>query len=205
MSHSILFFEFIDILNHVKSINPNVNFLLENVRMKKEYEEVITESLGVEPVMINGSLVSAQDRKRLYWATWVIEQPEDKGILFQSVKTNFSKEDICSSGWVKWWKENREKQLNKKYSLICNREYKAITMIARQYASWNGNFYQIDSDTFRRLTPIECERLQTLPDNYTDGVSDSQRYKMLGNGWTVDVIAHIFAALKQSLEIKKVA
>lgn len=72
---------------------------------------------------------------------------------------------------------------------------KAQTMLARQYANYYGT-YLGDGESIRRLTPIECERLQTMPDNYTAGVSDSQRYKMLGNGWTVDVIAHLLKGLK---------
>ena len=81
---SKLFFEFVDILNHVKTHNPNVKFLLENVRMKKEYQDVISEQLGVQPVMINS--VSAQNRVRLYWThVGEIEQPEDRGILLRDV------------------------------------------------------------------------------------------------------------------------
>lgn len=221
---SKLFFVFVDILKHIKSLNPNVRFLLENVRMKKEFENVITDILGAKPVMINSALVSAQNRKRLYWANWEITQPEDKGILLKDIL--FTSDSIfrlprgknkggihvnksptltsnawehnnyvCSPGWVDWWNKNKTFQQSKSYSQICNEKDKAITMTARQYASWNGNFYQIDSNTFRKLTPIECERLQTLPDNYTEGVSDTQRYKMLGNGWTVDVIAHILQCM----------
>lgn len=103
---------------------------------------------------------------------------------------------VCSDAWVNWWNKNKEYQISKKYSFICNDKQKAITLTARQYACWNGNFYQLGDNKFRKLTPIECERLQTLPDNYTEGVSNTQRYKCLGNGWTVDVIAHILGYLK---------
>jgi DNA-cytosine methyltransferase len=227
---SALFFRFAEILSHVQSLNQNVKFLLENVRMKKEFEHVITSVVGVEPVLINSALVSAQNRKRLYWANWAFEQPEDKLILLKDIidytaltdksraifqrprgknegsilteksssMTSRSWEHnnvICSAGWIKWWNENKEHQQQKKYSQLCNDEPKSITLTARQYASWNGNFYQIDDKTFRKLTPVECERLQTLPDNYTAGISNSQRYKCLGNGWTVDVIAHILRAI----------
>lgn len=82
---SRLFFVFVEILNHVKSLNPNVKFLLENVRMKKEYIQVINDCLDVEPILINSALVSAQNRQRLYWANWNIEQPEDKGILLKDI------------------------------------------------------------------------------------------------------------------------
>jgi DNA-cytosine methyltransferase len=253
---SALFFRFAEILSHVQSVNPSVKFLLENVRMKKEFEHVITSVIGVEPIMINSALVSAQNRKRLYWCNWHVEQPEDKGILLndvllegesltdksQTILSTLYKENaksmlkrnkkgllvkdfnqaifqrprgknkgavltekspaltsnsfehnnfVCSDAWINWWNKNKEYQISKKYSFICNDKQKAITLTARQYACWNGNFYQIGDNKFRKLTPIEFERLQTLPDNYTAGISNSQRYKCLGNGWTVDVIAHI--------------
>lgn len=219
---SALFFRFAEILSHVQSINPNVRFLLENVRMKREFQQVITSVVGVKPILIDSALVSAQRRKRLYWCNWDIELPNDKGILLKDVLqtdlchsifqiprgknlggihenksptlTSNSWEQnnlVCSNGWVNWWNKNHDYQLAKKYSCLCNEASKSITLTARQYANWNGNFYQLGDNLFRKLTPVECERLQTLPDNYTEGVSNTQRYKCLGNGWTVDVIAHI--------------
>lgn len=227
---SALFFEYIRILKECK---PKY-FLLENVRMKKEYQEVITNYIGVEPIKINSALVSAQNRMRLYWTNIPnLTQPEDKGILIKDIIDSESDKSkyILSGGWLKWWKENKEHQLKKKYSSLDSD--KAICMVARQYSNWNGNFVTIgairgrgqepniiqtlelrkDEKTntlttvakdnnvltnkmIRKLTPIECERLQTLPDNYTQGISDTQRYKALGNGWTVDVIAHIFKNIK---------
>ena len=100
---------------------------------------------------------------------------------------------VISGGWLKWWEKNKDFQLRKKYSSLDAE--KAICMTARQYASWNGNFVTHENG-LRKLTCIECERLQTVPDNYTNHVSNSQRYKMLGNGWTVDVIVHILKDLK---------
>ena len=85
---SKLFFTFVDILNHIRSKNPNVKFLLENVRMKKEFQDIISDFVGVQPVMINSSLLSAQNRVRLYWANWDFKQPEDKGILIQDIILN---------------------------------------------------------------------------------------------------------------------
>ena len=82
---SELFFEYVNILNHIKSVNPNVKFLLENVRMKKEYLDIISGFLGDEPVFINSALVSAQNRQRYYWANWDFEQPEDKGVLLVDI------------------------------------------------------------------------------------------------------------------------
>jgi DNA-cytosine methyltransferase len=227
---SVLFFKFVDILNWVKSHNPNVKFLLENVKMKKDHLAVITDRVGVEPVLINSALVSAQNRQRYYWCNWNIEQPEDKGVLLGDIIDDRCQEPN-GDGWHKWWKDKKDFQIKKRYSSVVNdgSTDKAICMTARQYASWNGNFVILQKprgfniggvkakkgktptlsscswehnnflgkdDKYRNLTPLECERLQTVPDNYTKAVSNSQRYKMLGNGWTVDVIAHI---LKQGI------
>lgn len=189
---SKLFFDFVKAKNKLK---PKY-FLLENVKMKKEYQDVISEHLGVEPIEINSSLVSAQNRKRLYWTNIPgVVLPEDKGILTKHIidKTNIIPN---KDGWHKWWAKNKQYQLKKSYCCIINKTDKAITQTARQVASWNGNLVEIDANKLRFISPIECERLQTVPDNYTNHVSNSQRYKMLGNGWTVDVIAHIFSFIR---------
>lgn len=357
---SALFFRFAEILSYVQSINPNVKFLLENVRMKKDYEHIITKLLGTDPVLINSSLVSAQNRKRLYWTNWHFEQPEDKGILLKDIihetvditnhdklpkfnchpsgkgmngnvtpitndknpalttnKGEGSKIAIPFNAVVGIKQKPRGKNngglhVEKSPTLTSNsfehnnhvifavdreksncitssigrttdREYfyknqgqlifclkpfivpfdktlqildkevikgkvgffrkdnqsgrvysihgKAITLCGeggggaakmgqylfgcitpnRTEKQQNGQrfndgnkFYTLTASEkhgilidgyIRKLTPIECERLQTLPDNYTQGVSNSQRYKCLGNGWTVDVITHILTGL----------
>lgn len=94
-----------------------------------------------------------------------------------------------SEAWNKWWQKQQQFQLNKVYSTINPKKANCLTR--RMYASWCGNFIQ-DENGIRRLTPIECERLQCMPDNYTSAVPDARRYEMIGNGWTVDIIAHIF-------------
>ena len=184
---SKLFFEFVRLLEECK---PRY-FLLENVRMKKEYQDVISKLLGVEPIEINSALVSAQNRRRLYWTNIEgVEQPEDRGIFVADILEGEVEEKYyMSPSWRKWWAKNKEFQLKKKYSSLDAE--KAICMTARQYADWSGNFLS-DPRGVRRYTPIECERLQTVPDNFTNFVSDTQRYKMLGNGWTVDAVTHIF-------------
>jgi site-specific DNA-cytosine methylase len=187
---SKLFFVYVDILNHIRKFNPEVKFLLENVKMKKEYLGVISDFLGVQPVLINSALVSAQNRNRYYWANWGFGQPEDKNITCKDI-INYSDKSVNSLGWKVWWIKNSEFQLKKRYSCILNKSVKSICQTARQMASWNGCLVEHD-DGIRFASPIECERLQTLPDNYTHGGSNSQRYKMLGNGWTADVVAHIF-------------
>lgn len=207
----MLFWTMLDIMKHVKECNPEADFLIENVKMKKEFEEYITchteQALGdVHKILINSALVSAQNRNRYYWTSFKVEQPEDKGILLKDI-IDPNCNNVNSDGWHKWWFENSAFQLKKKYSAICNdgSTDKAITMTARQYASWNGNF--IESESFlglvsnvkyRKLTPRECMRLQTIPERHIDtllnaGISNTQLYKMTGNGWTVAVIAHILS------------
>ena len=168
---SKLFFEFVRLLNECK---PKY-FLLENVRMKKEYQDIISEQLGVKPVMINSSLVSAHNRVRLYWTNIPIDDLEDKGIILK---------DIIEYGSV-----DREKS----YCLDAN-YYKGTNL--EQYLKKCRRQIVFQKDGIRKLTPLECERLQTVPENYTEGVSNTQRYKMLGNGWTVDIISHIFKNIK---------
>jgi DNA-cytosine methyltransferase len=348
---SKLFFTFIDILNVIKNGNPEVKFLLENVKMKKEHLAIITEYMEVEPVFINSQLLSAQSRQRFYWANWEFGQPEDLGIKlidviedspdeFTLMSKKFverqqgrkclmdaSKEKAANLSAMEYVKNGRQgdylkcdvrggairgrhlvdgkrvddktkgdgqytqmlkvkednkanavttvqkdsvvvavttnsynrnngigKEIDKDFCLnasdwrglnrkqnqnvvvaeakkeglifldgigegdrfddgkrlsrnfregmrIYSTEGKAASLTASTKGGEGGfsGLYGHETDDneiyYRKLTVIECERLQTLPDNYTDGVSNTQRYKMIGNGWTVDVIAHIFKSM----------
>lgn len=230
---SKLFFEYVRVLKEVK---PKY-FLLENVKMKKEFQDVITEQLWVEPIEIDSALVSAQRRKRLYWTNipWVT-QPEDKWILLKDILLDYvePKYDVSERHTIAMKNARSSWELN-----LPDKDGKCGTIIASYYKipqdwpyilkdkqisvpcatqigqskNWgnsygsdkaytlracnpNGVIESIIPPKIRKLHPIECERLQTLPDNYTDWVSDSQRYKMLGNWWTVDVVSHIFKHLK---------
>ena len=203
-ARSKLFFEYVRLLKHCK---PKY-FLLENVKMKKEYQDVITEYLGVEPILINSALVSAQNRQRLYWTNIPnIEQPEDRGILLRDIledgcvdrdKSYCIDANYFKGGNIKQYFDKGRRQLIFKYGHCKIREYKQDSGKTPTLTTMQGGHREpkVLIDNYRKLTPIECERLQTLPDNYTDGVSNSQRYKQLGNGWTVDVIAHIFKGIK---------
>ena len=172
---SKLFFEFVRLL---KELKPKY-FLLENVRMKKEYQDIISECLGVEPIKINSSLVSAHNRVRLYWTNIPnVSQPDDRGILLK---------DIIESGEV-----DRDKSHCIDANYFKGGNLKSYFKKHRRQLVFDNNMLT----DYRKLTPVECERLQTVPDNYTDGVSNTQRYKMLGNGWTVDVISHILKNIK---------
>ena len=275
---SKLFFEFVRLL---KELKPKY-FLLENVRMKKEYLDIITEHLGVEPILINSALVSAQNRQRYYWTNIPgISQPKDQGIVLKDILQNETNElpvkdtkrnqrhyrkgnqkSLCMTATM--YKgagnngmtlvETKPKQvgmaidinghdiLKRVYSQEGksptinsmnggNREPKVMIdktkpnqinpskkaggkqpyMQDRVFAEQGkahaltatfanrtnvGLTRDITQDIYwRKLTPLECERLQTVSDNYTQGVSNTQRYKMLGNGWTVDVICHILSNL----------
>ncbi len=214
---SKLFWEFIRVLKETKP----TYFLLENVVMKKEWEDVITKELGVSPVIVNSSLVSAQNRKRLYWTNIPnVTQPNDKGILLKDVLDLVVDDKYYLTEKGTSYITNNER-LKKKFTALNGG--KTLTLMSQYNQSKNGTFLCVDGNgridsektgtltqryykgvenygsnpflltnhKFRKLTPIECERLQTVPENYTYCVSDTQRYKMLGNGWTVDVITHI--------------
>ena len=291
---SALFFVFVDIRNHIQKFNPDVKFLLENVRMKKEHLAVITEYMGVEPVMINSALVSAQNRVRFYWANWEITQPEDRGILLKDILetgvdadrdkancittsntifntvitggamrgrynsdgkteqqlevqntgksnsiTTVQKDSLCvhvgtadlkghdsikrvyspdgkSPTLTTMGGGHREPKVAIKSVGEANARQRrnmkrldekgfSLTATAYKGDQSNGMTNITDNLTWRKLTPLECERLQTVNDNYTaQGVNDkgetvpisnTQRYRALGNGWTVEVIKHIFGGL----------
>lgn len=354
---SALFFVFVDIRNHIQKFNPNVKFLLENVRMKKDHLDVISQYMGVEPVMINSALVSAQNRVRFYWCNWEITQPEDRGILLKDIletgevdrDKSLAVTTRVAGATPKRYLEKHQhqmvfvagigdkdragdgKKLSRNYPQgrrVYSDQGKAATLSAQGVGSIGGhtgiyeitggamrgrynadgkteqqlevqntgksnsittvqkdslcvhvgtadlkghdsikrvyspdgksptlttmggghrepkvaiksvgeanarqrrNMKRLDEKgfsltataykgdqsngmtnitnnlTWRKLTPLECERLQTVADNYTaQGVNDkgetvpisnTQRYRALGNGWTVEVIKHIFGGL----------
>ena len=287
---SKLFFEFIRIINNINTRRaqlgkPQVKFLLENVRMKKESQDVITKALGVEPIAINSALVSAQNRNRLYWTNIPnVTQPQQRDIVLADIledlpfdeAPNYLKGTWCGrvrgdlvksvddpkahcltasmyKGQIPTFvKSKKPIQVGMANDIkgfdIIKRVYSpqgksptlttmqgghrqpkvAIGRIVNRRLDENGvrkdnqlelpfttqlevsdsaksnclttvqkdNVVVSEDYLYRKLTPLECERLQTLPDNYTEGVSNTQRYKMIGNGWTVDVIAHILKGIK---------
>ena len=271
---SALFFVYVDILNHIKSINPQVKFMLENVKMKKEYLQVITDQLGVEPVFINSNLVSAQNRQRYYWCNWEVKQPEDRGIMLADILEHEPTDPtFMSDKFVK--RQHGRKCLvddvNKKASSLSAMEYvkngrqgdyiNAAAMVGRKInpatgkrednnkdlktiqtlevhdhgkarcvstvskdclisslppgryqnvkirekskcvrSSGRGSYDRHEWDSisnchYRKLTVIECCRLQGAPDDYFKVSSNTQAYKMLGNGWQIDTIKHIFSTM----------
>lgn len=271
---SKLFFDFVRVL---KILKPKY-FLLENVRMKKESQDIISEYLGVEPVAINSNLVSAQNRHRLYWTNIPFSIPHDKGIVLADIlengvtdreKSHCLDANYFKGGNLKSYFEKHRRQLvfNNKGGAIRGRydkegkikqqlelrsddktnslttvqkdnvvvtvpelksafgaciqvgeaDIKGHDILKRVYSPkgksptlttmGGGNREPkviVDELTWRKLTPLECERLQTVPDGYTEGVSNTQRYKMLGNGWTVDVVAHILKGIRHKEENEKI-
>ncbi len=200
---SKLFFKFVKLKNLLK---PKY-FLLENVRMKKQYQDIISEHLGVEPIAINSRLVSAQNRLRLYWTNIPFDMPYYKGIVLKDIlekdNTNFKYYKLKEYYNGKIYNKDGCHQVGeadiKGYDII-KRVYgvhgKSPALTTMQGGHREPKIACPDKIHWRKLTPLECERLQTLPDGYTDkGVSNSQRYKMLGNGFTVDVIAHILKSI----------
>lgn len=268
---SKLFWEFVRILKQIRQYNPNVKFMLENVQMKQEFQDIISEALGVAPIKINSALVSAQNRKRFYWTNISgITQPADRGILLRDIlenpldrgviKDRGDKSQCLDANYFKGV-DNHGQRTCVLMGLIEGNGYdinrrvyspdgKAPTLLSKstggQYPPkiltdeqidrakrnyegkmWpTGNYIgsmrfpdSLDKKSkaltscignignraamhipeglfIRMLSPIECERLQGLPDNYTGGVSNTQRYKMLGNGWQSDTIQHIFNFLE---------
>ena len=278
----MLFWTMLDIMKHIQSVNPKVNFMIENVKMKKEFEEYITthteNALGeVYKILINSALVSAQNRNRYYWTSFEVNQPVDKGVLLKDIiehetDKKFKLTETCVNRLSKY--NNSEKMLGKSDKSLCliagyhkmgrdntyikykilhdlydqypapikqsimnlndNDRVKAVTENDRGYRphkndasksgiSELGRILKNEADKtdtvttshmpklavnadiknlhYRKLTPRECFRLQTVPEHYIDtllnaGISNTQLYKMCGNGWTMEVIAHIFKGLK---------
>jgi len=252
---SKLFFEYVRLL---KALKPKY-FLMENVKMSKQSQQIITDYLGVEPIEINSNLVSAQNRRRLYWTNIPMDGvPQDKGIVLADILedgfTDRDKSYCLDASYYKgggasnvrlYFKKSRRQIVfgsglnligeatdikgresvrrvygtdGKEPTLVAStggHTQPKILQRARGYnkgglkaldgktptlstSAWEHNNHLTldEGTTWRKLTPTECERLQTVPDGYTDHVSNTQRYKMLGNGWTVDVIKHIFKGME---------
>lgn len=215
--------DLIDIWNEIKKHNPDVKFLFENVRMKKEFLDYVNNLFGVEPICINSALVSAQNRVRYYWTNIDgVTQPEDKGILLKDIL----EEDGDKVGRIVGRKINPETGKREDYSktiktvqrvearpdnksgclttvqkdnIVIRKKSKCVRSGGR--GSYDRHEWDsVDNLHIRKLTVRECGRLQTVPEEIIDkmlnsGVSNSQLYKIFGNGWTIDVIAHIFKGL----------
>lgn len=194
---SYLFWEYMRILTEVRKYNPDVKFLLENVVMSKKWEAVLTNAIGVEPVMINSNLVSAQNRKRLYWTNIEgVTVPEDEGVFLGDIQEDNVPEKYYISEILCGVKKilAKERGRGEKAKCLTATMYKGPRndgcTLVRDYKG-----RAVITDRLRRLTPRECARLQTVPGWYEWIVSDTQIYRMCGNGWTVRVIEHILKNL----------
>ena len=194
---SALFFVYLDILNHIQRLNPDVKFLLENVKMKKEYLNIISDKLGVEPLFINSASLTAHNRQRFYWTNWENTYPADKGVTM---------EDIVEEGYYSTRDKaycldaNYGKGTNFRRYFFCGSRQ---LLLEKGYIPENltkdtaNDIMHRDCNKWRKLTVKECERLQTVPEGYVDNIviPKTEKYKVLGNGWTVDVISHLFNRL----------
>ena len=201
-----LFWHYVRLIKETKT----TYFLLENVVMKQAWADIISNELGVKPIEINSNLVSAQNRRRLYWTNIPnVKQPTDKGItlgdiIFDDTYKNFTDERITNTkkvtkNYVKW--DMSGKQYWSQQDRAYFKEKKVCTLPKVNPANKLNIVLDYENDLYRRMHPIEAERCQNVPDNYTnvDGVNTNRRLEMLGNGWTVDVIAHIFKGLYENL------
>lgn len=198
---SKLFFEFVRLLKECKP----TYFLLENVNMQQDWQDIITEYLGAKPILINSSVFTAQFRDRLYWTNIPFNEPtQSKNILLHDIlESNVDYTHKCNNIQLQKSPNGIEniKKGTSGFSWFYEQQTYTKKSLTRtlKAGGGSGNIPKVLNDDltmFRKLTPIECERLQSVPLNYTNCVSNNQRYRMLGNGWTVDVIAHIFSSLK---------
>jgi DNA-cytosine methyltransferase len=205
---SKLFFEFVRLKNET---NPKY-FLLENVPMKKIFEQVITEYLGVKPIKLNSNIFSAQDRRRVYWTNIPLNKlPDDCNIFIKDI-VGFESEipfkeavidevrkytsrdfqiSISKKGRIRPHRFDAKKSGISEVGTLTNPSDKCVTIIA----SHTPKTYRSNPFEIYELNRNECEKIQGVPENYTSIVSERQSKKMLGNGWNVDTIAHIFGGL----------
>jgi site-specific DNA-cytosine methylase len=192
---SKLFFVFVDILNHIKKHNPNVKFMLENVRMKKEWLDVISEQLRVEPININSSLVSGALRNRFYWTNIEnVKQPGDRNIKLQDILENGYTDRLKARALL----ESESRPLKDPSKMLSRYLQTGFTTIVYSTIDkWNTiSKDNVVVDDIRYFTQTELERLMTVPDGYTSGLTRNQAASLLGNGWTIEVIKHIYKNLK---------
>lgn len=201
---SYLFWEFVRIFQRLRERNPKLFFLLENVEVGKEWEAVISNTLGLKGVHINAALVSAQNRRRIYWTNirvreegmfgWRytdIPQPEDRHIFLKDIlESEVDEKYYLKDNVLLELSHNRHLQKN-----LTDVNEKAQTFLATSgKGAWANGMTLVEAGyRIRRITPTEAARLQTIPECYHWTCSETQQYKLLGNGWCVEVIKHILS------------
>lgn len=211
---SYLFLEYVRILKELRKVNPDILFLLENVEMQTKWENVIDSVLGIKGAHINSALVSAQNRRRIYWSNIKttryglfnhdlythIPRPADRCIYLRDILEDEVDKKYFISDNMHDWLVSRSKKKNVKIRIMSGDDKShCITATAIYKGNLDTDYVPVTINGERRLrryTPLECARLQTVPDWYKWYCSDTQIYKMLGNGWTVEVIKHIFSFIK---------
>lgn len=199
-----LFWEYVRIFKELKNINPQLKFLFENVKMRKDWQSIISEALNVQPIEINSKYFVPQNRPRLYWTNINVDEiPKkipyylkdilEKEVAYEYYLTDKQKSKLYFN--YKWSVNDiiRHKAGKHQQDNIYRHDGIMCCLSASTHgAARHLTKTYLPNGLIRRLTETEVEKLQGLPINYTDGVSSSKRYEMIGNGWTVDVIAHIF-------------
>lgn len=188
-----LFFEFVRIFEQVQNANPDFKFLFENVKMKKENQDIISACLGVEPIEVNSNLVSGQNRKRLYWTNIDFEPLQKKEVpMFKDIIEPKKWREIPPCFYQKYGRKNR---IDNGLNWILNEKSNTLTT-----KNIHPNQYILNEDKTlcSNLSVVDYERLQTIPEGYCDILfcRNTHAYEMIGNAWTVDVVAHIFSFLK---------
>lgn len=194
---------FLQYVRALKEAKPKYFLYENNFRNPKAITEAISKSLGVQPIMIDSSLVSAQRRKRLYWTNIPnIQQPKDKGVFLKDififdealVRTDerISKSAVFKKSYVQYDLTGKG-HFSEPYRLHFLYGKAPTLPRCRTETKCNMLLDVNDVNTYKIISPIEAERLQTLPDNYTNCVPKTKRFETIGNCWTVDVIAHILS------------
>ena len=199
---SSLFFVFVEILEHIKSLNPNVLFLQENVGSASKLDVgIMSRALGVYPVRINSSLVTAQLRDRYYWSNirtkqdgmfgdivTNIPEPKDKGIMLKDIITSGEvkriKANCLTEGLIEKNGRHKVKEFNRWQEYLLKRPSTMVILIK-------------ENDSVRLPNKIEVCRLQGFPDDYCDILDDRKAGSLLGDGWTLPIIEHIFSHIKK--------
>lgn len=199
-----MFLQYVRALHEMK---PKYFLYENNFRNPQAITQAITEKLGVEPICIDSALVSAQRRKRLYWTNIPeIELPADKGILLKDVFIHDQKlirtdprileSAIPKENYIQYDLMNRG-HFSEPYRLHYLEGKSPTLPRSRTETKCNMLLDHNDWSTYKIISPVEAERLQTLPDNYTEGIPKTRRFEAIGNRWTVDVIAHILSHIPQ--------
>jgi len=191
---SALFFEYVRVLKEAQAINPNIKFVFENVKMSAKCEDIITRIFGMRPIRLNSARITAQSRQRLYWTNILVTSiPERKLISLQDILEDDYVADRQKSYCID---ANYGKGSNPRSYAMGRRQIVFKTQKDMIFFLNHGKNTKTKDVDFRILTPMECETLQTLPKNYTSILPKVRRYHAIGNGWTVDVVAHILKHIK---------